>query len=79
MPPLGTLLDELSDELKGLFDKEKCERAINYDRRTLKIKAKAEVPGITFSLDDFKTEVSLDDYQYQMCKICERLGKNDPE
>ena len=43
-------------ELKGLFHKEKCERAINYDKRTLEIKAKAEVPGITFSLDGFKTE-----------------------
>jgi hypothetical protein len=45
------------EELKGLFHKEKCERAINYDKRILEIKAKAEVPGITFSLDGFKTEV----------------------
>lgn len=78
------------EELKDLFHREKCERAINYDKRTLEIKAKAEAPGIPFSLGDFKTEVrkireasefaeALDDYQYQMCKICKGLRKNDPE
>lgn len=78
------------DEMRGFFRKEKCERAINYDKRTLEIKAKAGVPSMAFSLDDFKTEVqkireasnfaeALDDYQYQMCKICSGMAKSDPE
>jgi hypothetical protein len=58
--------------------------------RTLQIKTELDVPGVNFSLDDFKVETqkirdasefceALDDYQYQMCKICKGLGKDDEE
>lgn len=77
-------------ELRGLFLREKCERAIRYDKKTIEIKSKIGMPGMPFSLANFKTEVqkireasefaeALDDYQYQMCKICKGLAKNDPE
>jgi hypothetical protein len=49
-----------------------------------------ELPAVKFSLGDFKTEIQkirdasefselLDNYQYQMCKICQSLGKEDEE
>lgn len=80
----------LLDRLRGLFLREKCERAISYDKKTIEIKSKIGMPGVPFSLANFKTEVqkireasefaeALDDYQYQMCKICKVLAKNDPE
>jgi len=48
----------------------------------------AKVPAIKFSLGDFKSDVQkiryasefselLDNYQYQMCKICQSLGKEE--
>jgi hypothetical protein len=76
--------------LKSIFDKEKCERTITYDKKTFRMKTKIGVPGLNFSLDDFKVEPqkfhdfsefseALDEYQYQMCKICKGLGKDDKE
>jgi len=81
----------LFDRLKGPFTKAKCERSINYDKRTFEISGLgSDVPGIKFSLADFKTEVQkirdasefselLDNYQYQMCRLCKELGKEDDE
>ena len=81
----------LFDRLKPLFNKEKCERTINFDARDLKFSSlSADLPGTKFSLGNFETErqkirdaseyaETLDDYQYQMCKICNSLGKDDVE
>jgi hypothetical protein len=81
---------DLFDRLKGVFSREICIRAINYDKRNLEIKVDADVNGTKFSLADFKTEVEkireasefselLDNYQYQMCRFCQALGRADPE
>jgi hypothetical protein len=80
----------LLDRLKAFFSRETCVRAINFDKRSIEIKVDAEAAGIKFSLADFKTEVQkireasefselLDNYQYQMCRFCRVLGRNDPE
>ena len=80
----------LLDRLKGMFSRETCVRAINFDTRSLEIKVDAEAAGINFSLANFKTEVQkirdasefselLDNYQYQMCRFCRALRKDDPE
>ncbi len=81
----------LIDRLKDLFTKEQCERSINYDKRTLEMSGLGtDIPGIRFSLADFKTEVQkirdasefselLDNYQYQMCRLSKELGKEDDE
>jgi hypothetical protein len=48
----------LFDRLKLSFGKEKCERAIKFDTRSIDISGlTTEIPAIKFSLDDFKTEV----------------------
>jgi hypothetical protein len=85
------IIMRLLDRLKGPFTKERCERSINYDKRTLEISGLgSDIPGIKFSLADFKTEVQkirdasefselLDNYQYQMCRLCKELGKEDEE
>ncbi|HKI09949.1 MAG TPA: hypothetical protein VKA09_16280 [Nitrososphaeraceae archaeon] len=78
------------DGIKGILSRDTCSRAINYDKRTLEMKLDAEAAGVNFSLADFKTEVQkirdaseftqlLDNYQYQMCRVCRSLGKDDPE
>jgi hypothetical protein len=71
--------------------KEKCEKLIKYDRRVLEISGlETDVADVKFSLRDFKTEVQkirdasefsevIDNYQYEMCKICKSLGKDDEE
>jgi hypothetical protein len=81
----------LFDRFKPSFDKEKCERAVKYDARTIGISGLSmDVPAVKISLGDFKTEVQkirdasefselLDNYQYQMCKICNALRKDDEE
>ncbi len=81
----------LLDRFKPSFNKEKCERTINYDARDLKFKSfSTDIAGANFSLGNFETErqkirdasayaETLDDYQYQMCKICKDLGKDDVE
>lgn len=74
-----------------LVSGEECERSIQFDSRKLEIKdLTADIPGMSFTLSEFKTEIqkireaseysqALDNYQYQMCKICKSLGKDDPE
>jgi len=47
----------LLDRLKGVFSKETCIGAINYDKRNLEIKVDAEADGTKSSLAQFKTEV----------------------
>jgi len=81
----------LLENFKAYFTSEKCERAIHYDTRSLKIgNLGTEVPPITFSIGDFKTEVEkireasefselLDSYQYQMCRLSKALGRDDVE
>lgn len=80
----------LLDRLKGIFSRETCVRAINFDKRSIEIKVNAEAAGAKFSLADFKTEVQkireasefselLDNYQYEMCRFCRELERNDPE
>jgi hypothetical protein len=80
----------LLDRLKGVFSKETCIGAINYDKRNLEIKVDAEADGTKSSLAQFKTEVQkireasefselLDNYQYQMCRFCQVLERADPE
>jgi hypothetical protein len=81
----------LLDRLKPSFGNEKCERAISYDTRTIGISGlTTEVPAVKFSFADFKTEGHklrdasefselLDNYQYQMCRICQSLDKEDEE
>ncbi len=77
--------------LNILFTREKCERTINYDKRDLKFEGvDAGMPSARFSFGNFESEerkirdaseyaAALDDYQYQMCKICKSLGKHDKE
>jgi hypothetical protein len=54
------------------------------------MKLDAEAAGVNFSLADFKSEIQkirdasefsqlLDNYQYQMCRVCRSLGRDDPE
>jgi hypothetical protein len=81
----------LFDRFRPSFDKEKCERTIRYDTRTIDIGNLAtEIPSVKFSFGDFKTELQkirdasefselLDSYQYQMCKICKALGEDYEE
>jgi hypothetical protein len=81
----------LLDRFRPSFSKEKCERSIQYDARTINISSLSiEVPSIKFSLADFRTEVKkirdasefselLDSYQYQMCKICKMFGEDSEE
>jgi hypothetical protein len=56
----------------------------------LAIRERTDIPSIKFSLADFKTEVQkirdasefselLDNYQYQMCRLCKELRKEDDE
>lgn len=81
----------LFDRFRPSFSKERCERAIQYNTRTIDISSlSTEIPAVKFSFGDFKTEVQkirdasefselLDNYQYQMCKICQTLEKGDEE
>jgi hypothetical protein len=78
------------DRLKRLFSGSSCTKMINYDKRNLEIKAGGGSNGTTLPLIEFKTGVEkvrdasdlaqvLDNYQYQMCRVCESLGKEDIE
>jgi hypothetical protein len=81
----------LLDKFKTFFRSEKCERAIHYDTRSIRIGNLAtEVPPVTFSIGDFNTEIEkireasefselLDNYQYQMCRLSKALGRDDVE
>jgi len=80
----------LLDRLKGIFSRETCVRAINYDKRNMEIEINVEAAGAKFNLADFKTEVQkireasefselLDNYQYQMCMFCRVLERNNSE
>ena len=64
---------------------------INYDGRVLTIKGlQANLPNFPIQVGEFESKyeklreasdvaIALDDYQFQMCKICKGLGKDDPE
>jgi hypothetical protein len=74
-----------------IFRSEKCQKMVNYDGKTLTIKAlQANVPNFPLQVgeiiskyekirDASEIAMALDDYQFQMCKICKGLGKNDAE
>jgi hypothetical protein len=79
----------LFEKIKNFFTREKCERIIKYDGRTFNLE-KLDIPVVPFSIDSIQTEIQkirdasetaaiLDQYQYQMCKICQGLGKEDEE
>jgi hypothetical protein len=75
----------------GIFNREKCQKMINYDGRTLNIKAlQVNLPNIPIEIGEIQSKYekirdattiaeALDDYQFQMCKICKALGKDDPQ
>jgi hypothetical protein len=75
----------------GFFRSEKCQKLINYDGRTLIIKGlQANIPSVPIEVGQFETKYekirdaaevaqTLDDYQFQMCKILRGMGKDDPE
>lgn len=74
-----------------IFRGEKCEKMIKYDGRILTIKGlKVSVPSVPIDIGEIETKfekireasevaITLDDYQFAMCKICKGLGKDDPE
>jgi hypothetical protein len=75
----------------GLFGKrkEKCEKTVRYDGKTIKFSG-LDVPALKFKLgeiqiDDKKLREAsegaaiLDDFQFNMCKICNNVGRDDPD
>jgi hypothetical protein len=79
----------LWDWLRRLLGREKCEKTVRYDGRTISFSG-IDVASAEFSLGEFKTEVQkvreaseaasiLDDFQFQMCKICNSIGRDDQE
>jgi hypothetical protein len=81
----------LLDKLKSPFTRNKCEKWVHYDKSSLTIQSlSVNLPPVKFSLADFQKETNkirdasefselLDNYQYQMCRICNELGKQDEE
>jgi len=79
------------DWFGGLFGKrkEKCEKTVKYDGKTIKFSG-LDIPNLKFKLgeiqiDDKKLREAsegaaiLDDFQFNMCKICNSVGKDDPD
>jgi hypothetical protein len=81
----------LLDKFRAFFTSERCERAIHYDTKSLRIgNLSTGVPPVTFSIGDFNTAIEkvreasefselLDNYQYQMCRLSKALGRDDLE
>jgi hypothetical protein len=81
---------DLLGKLKGAFTRNKCQKWVHYNTNSLTIQSlSVDVPPVKFSFADFQetkkirdaSEFSelLDNYQYQMCRLCMELGKEDQE
>ena len=79
----------LLGKLKGPFIRTKCEKWVHFDTNCLTIQSlSGEVPPVKINLAEFQSEVKkirdasefsvlLDNYQYEMCRLCKELGKED--
>jgi len=84
------MVESVLEMLKEIFLGPRCKKLINYDRGKIEFTATVDAPGTKFSIEDFKygkerlysaceAAKTLDDCQFNLCRISREVPRDSPE